>query len=245
MSATILGDPASAEILVMADHASAALPDGIDLRVPEDLMSHHIAFDPGVFEVAEGLAKKDGFAAICARWSRLLVDLNRLEDDPAVLPMTSDGYIIPGNELDEEQKKDRLTRFHRSYHQKAADLIAENRPKLLINLHSFTPVLSSAPDEKRPWHVGILYGKQSAPSKRVIEILADYDEWVIGDQLPYSGEHFNNTMNRHAEPNEIPYIGVEMRQDMIADEEGQQIYIERIEQSARKIVAELASGLII
>jgi predicted N-formylglutamate amidohydrolase len=43
----------------------------------------------------------------------------------------------------------------------------------------------------------------------------------VGDQLPYSGKLLNATMNRHAEGNGIPYLGVEMRQDLVSDTAGQ------------------------
>ena len=40
---------------------------------------------------------------------------------------------------------------------------------------------------------------------------------IVGDQLPYSGKLLNATMNRHAESNGIPYVGIEMRQDLVGD----------------------------
>src|SRR3546814_16803940 len=43
----------------------------------------------------------------------------------------------------------------------------------------------------------------------------------VGDQLPDSGKLLNATMNRHAEGNCIPYLGIEMRQDLVSDEAGQ------------------------
>jgi predicted N-formylglutamate amidohydrolase len=39
--------------------------------------------------------------------------------------------------------------------------------------------------------------------------------------LPYSGKLMNATMNRHAEANDIPYIGIEMRQDLACAPSGQ------------------------
>ena len=44
---------------------------------------------------------------------------------------------------------------------------------------------------------------------------------MVGDQLPYSGRLLNATMNRHAEANGIPYLGIEMRQDLVTSGEGQ------------------------
>ena len=67
----------------------------------------------------------------------------------------------------------------------------------------------------------------------------------MGDQEPYSGAVLNATMNRHAEANHIPYIGIEMRQDCIADATGQALFAATLRKIARKIAEELASGAII
>ena len=42
----------------------------------------------------------------------------------------------------------------------------------------------------------------------------------VGDNLPYSGKVLNATMNRHGEGNGIPYLGLEVRQDLISDAAG-------------------------
>ncbi|MBU0792860.1 MAG: N-formylglutamate amidohydrolase, partial [Alphaproteobacteria bacterium] len=44
---------------------------------------------------------------------------------------------------------------------------------------------------------------------------------IVGDQQPYSGKLLNATMNRHAEAHGRPYLGVEMRQDLVSDAAGQ------------------------
>ena len=43
---------------------------------------------------------------------------------------------------------------------------------------------------------------------------------VAGDNEPYSGKLLNATMNRHAEGSGTPYLGLEVRQDLIDDEKG-------------------------
>lgn len=91
---------------------------------------------------------------------------------------------------------------------------------MILSLHSFTPHLESRPDEVRPWDVGILYNRDRRLAPLAIASLAA-QKLVVGDQLPYSGELLNATMNRHAEAHGIPYIGVEMRQDHVRTAKGQ------------------------
>jgi predicted N-formylglutamate amidohydrolase len=66
----------------------------------------------------------------------------------------------------------------------------------------------------------VLYNEQEAASKLAIPFLENAG-YLVGDQLPYSGKLLNATMNRHAEANDIPYIGIEMRQDLAGSPSGQ------------------------
>ena len=107
----------------------------------------------------------------------------------------------------------RLDRFHRPYHAEVARLLSAMDRPFILSLHSFTPSLSSEPDKARPWEIGILYNDDDRAARLAIPMLREAG-LVVGDQLPYSGKLLNATMNRHAEANGIPYLGVEMRQDI-------------------------------
>ena len=179
------------------------------------------------------------------RYSRLLADLNRDRDDPAAIPEASDGVAIPGNILSQQDREERLVQYHDSHHAYIAGQIAAHPPALILSLHSFTPALASDPSRPRPWHIGVLYNQQSTPSKRAVALLNENTDWCVGDQQPYSGVLLNATMNRHAEANHIPYIGIEMRQDCVANASGQALYAETLRKIALKITEELASGAII
>lgn len=204
-------------ILIIADHASNHVPAGIDLAVDDDVMGQHVAIDIGVASVSRWLCETLGCGAVLARVSRLVIDFNREEDAPGLIPVTSDGIAIPGNA--HADVKARLAAFHRPYHD-AVDrsLSALERP-FILSLHSFTPALASQPDQQRPWDVGILYNCDDRAARIAIPMLQQAGLHV-GDQLPYSGTLLNATMNRHAEAPGRPYLGVEMRQDRVADETG-------------------------
>jgi predicted N-formylglutamate amidohydrolase len=216
----ILGEPKRCGFLIIGDHASNIVPDDISLGLEPDYLDAHIAWDIGVDPVAHLLIQDAGFAAFLGSYSRLVVDLNREEDEAGAIPSESDGRHIPGNNLDQKQRTDRITRFHRPYHDKLQTLLRACRPALILSLHSFTPALKTRPDEARPWEVGVLYNAQEAASKCAIPFLEGAC-LNVGDQLPYSGKLLNATMNRHAEANDIPYIGIEMRQDLVSDAAGQ------------------------
>jgi len=215
---SIAGDAGSG-ILIIADHASRHVPADIDLGIDPSLLETHIALDIGVAELAEALCARLGIPAILGGISRLVVDLNREKDAPHIIPTGSDGHVIPGNALPHCDRLARIERFWRPYHDEIAKTIRRTRPRLLVSLHSFTPALATAPDEQRPWEIGILYNNDDRAARIAIPML-EAGGVIVGDQLPYSGKLLNATMNMHGEANGIAYLGIEMRQDLIGDSEG-------------------------
>jgi predicted N-formylglutamate amidohydrolase len=216
--AEIAGDAAS-PMLLIADHASNRVPLDIDLGVPAEVLRQHVAVDIGVAPLARDLCARLGCPAVLGDVSRLVIDLNREDDAPGLIPAASDGVPIPGNaNLAATDRLARIERFWRPYHQRISELIAECRPNLLISLHSFTPRLSTSGDA-RPWQVGVLYNRDERAARIALPLLGQTGT-VAGDNLPYSGKVLNATMNQHGEARGIAYLGLEVRQDLIADPEG-------------------------
>ena len=110
---------------------------------------------------------------------------------------------------------------------KTAALLDAKPPALILSLHSFTSSLASKPEEQRPWQVGVLYNHDDRAARLAIPLL-EAEGLIVGDQQPYSGKLLNATMNRHAEAEGRPYLGVEIRQDGIAGAAGQAVWAERL-----------------
>ena len=199
-------------VLVIVDHASNHVPEGIDLGIQRELLANHIAWDIGAEAVADAL----GYPVFAATVSRLVVDMNRDLDDPALIPKISDLIEIVGNRDCDREARGTLWR---DYHAALGGLIDKARPKLLVSLHSFTPKLTSGPNEARPWEIGILYNQDDRAARVAIPLL-EARNVMVGDQLPYSGKVLNATMNRHGERTGTPYLGIEVRQDLIGDAAG-------------------------
>ena len=191
-------------ILTVVDHASNCVPPGVNLGIDPELMATHIAWDIG----AAALAHELGYPAHLATVSRLVIDCNRDEDAPGLIPVESDGTPIPGNPGD---VTGRMAIYH-AYHDALTSRIAAERPALLLSLHSFTPQLSG--QIARPWEVGVLYNNDDRAGRIAIPLL-EAAGVITGDQQPYSGKILNATMNRHGEGTGTPYLGLEVRQDLI------------------------------
>jgi predicted N-formylglutamate amidohydrolase len=75
--------------------------------------------------------------------------------------------------------------------------------------------------------VGVLYNRDERAARVAIPLL-EAEGLIVGDQQPYSGKLLNATMNRHAEAEGRAYLGIEIRQDQIADAAGQAVWAARL-----------------
>ena len=233
----LIGAPRFGGILVVSDHASSRVPTDIDLGIAPALLNQHIAVDLGVAGVAEAMAQRPGIAAILGNVSRLVCDFNRDEHQPAVVPIASDGHAVPGNALDHAGHQARIERFFNPYHNALAQLLDDIPQALILSLHSFTPRLATNA-EPRPWQVGVLYNQDDRAARIAIPLL-EREGLVVGDQQPYSGKLLNATMNRHAEAEGRPYLGIEVRQDQIATAAQQTEWAERLARICNAVALEV------
>ncbi|PKB24907.1 putative N-formylglutamate amidohydrolase [Novosphingobium kunmingense] len=231
------GAPRFGGILVVSDHASNRVPADIDLGIDPALLEQHMAIDIGVGAIGRTMAQRPGIAAFQCGVSRLVCDVNREPHAPAVIPIASDGHAIPGNALDHAGHEARLERFHMPYHDALAQVLDDAPPALILSLHSFTPRLATG-DEARPWQVGVLYNEDDRAARIAIPLLAA-EALIVGDQQPYSGKLLNYTMNRHAEADGRPYLGIEIRQDQIGHAAGQAEWAERLARLCNEVALKL------
>jgi predicted N-formylglutamate amidohydrolase len=146
-------------IVLSAEHASRALPVGVELGLPAAELEGHRAWDPGTAELARALGGALGLRPHLGRWSRLVVDLNRRDADPDAVPGVSFGLAVPGNlRLSAAQRASRLERWHRPWRAAVVEdidaAVATHGACLHLSLHSFTPALAPA---ARAFDLGLLY----------------------------------------------------------------------------------------
>jgi predicted N-formylglutamate amidohydrolase len=201
-------------LLLLCDHASAWVPD--DIAIPPQLLTKHVGVDIGADPLTRALAGRLNAPAILGTVSRLVIDLHRQGDHPALIPDVSDGHDIPCNSS--ADRADRIARFHAPYHAAIRAQVRRDRPRLIVAIHSFTPQLESG-GGPRPWAAGILYGRDDRAARLAIAFLRGQGI-VTGDNEPYSGRILNATLNRHAEGQGIASLSVEIRNDLIADAAG-------------------------
>jgi|GEM_PF-131336 len=217
------GDPQT-RLLVLCDHATNLMPSEYGTLGLDDVqLNRHIAYDIGALGVAREIGRRLGATVVSTRFSRLLIDPNRGEDDPTLIMRISDGALVPGNvRVDETEKERRIRAFFRPYHAAVAAeidaVLARGQIPVIFSMHSFTNVWRGVP---RKWHAAVLWDKDPRLPVPVLKQLRERTGLEIGDNEPYSGHLRNDTIFRHATLRGLPNVLVEVRQDLIREEAGQ------------------------
>jgi predicted N-formylglutamate amidohydrolase len=238
----IVNPGGQAPILFLCDHASNAVPAEVgagSLGLPESEMGRHIAYDVGARGVTLDLARLLDAPAILTRFSRLVIDPNRGEDDPTLVMRLYDGTIIPGNRaLSPGEKQRRLETYHRPYHdaitRQINAMLAGGVTPALIAIHSYTPRLVGRPP--RPWHFGILWHHDGRIAVPLMERLRAEPGLVVGDNQPYSGQLEGDTMSRHGTGRGLAHVLIELRHDLIATPADQRLWAARLAPILQEVV---------
>jgi predicted N-formylglutamate amidohydrolase len=211
-------------ILLIADHAMRHLPPEYGrLGLEEAQFERHIAYDIGAEGLTRRLAAVLGCPAVMARFSRLLIDPNRGDDDPTLIRQLYDGAVIPGNyPLAEAERVNRMENYFQPFRRGVRRLAAEmqesaSAPPLVISVHSFTPSMGG---RARPWHAGILWDKDPRAAVPLIAMLRAKDGMHIGDNEPYDGALHGDTLHEICTGQGFAHALIEVRQDLISDDAG-------------------------
>ena len=233
--------------VLLCDHADNALPSGYGtLGLPPGQLERHIAYDIGAAGVVRRMhgrldsAWAHGAVAVLSRYSRLLIDLNRGDDDPTLIMRLSDGAIIPGNHpIDQVEWNRRIALYYQPYH-RAIDCVLDNLLSqglipILVSVHSFTPAWK---DFARPWHAGILWDRDDRLPNRLLRALQSDPALTVGDNEPYTGRLVGDCLHQHATCRGLANALVEIRQDLIASDDGQDAWAARLASILLEILAD-------
>ncbi|SPH24346.1 hypothetical protein DEA8626_03397 [Defluviimonas aquaemixtae] len=227
----IVGKDRPARWLVTCDHATNRVPDCIGggaLGIAPADMDRHIAYDIGAAGVTHRLAERLNAPAILSKFSRLVIDPNRGEDDPTLVMKLYDSTVIPENRaVDAAETKRRLDAFYRPYHDALEYLAARRTDTVICAVHSFTPRLFGRSD--RPWQIGILYSHVDPRlALALLDRLRAEPGLVVGENEPYGGHLDGDSIDRHALRPGRPNVLIEIRHDLIRTEDGQIAWADRL-----------------
>lgn len=190
----VINKDSGCELILTCEHAGNEIPNEYDnLGLSEQELNRHIARDKGGKEITKLLAKRLGCFAVLSKYSRLLIDLNRRENEDELIVAQSDGTIIPdNNNLAESERGKRLVKYYRPYYEEIEKQIAylQNRGKkpVIFSIHSYTPQLRGG--EYRPWQAGILWHKPAKLASFMYEKLSKTNK-IVGENVPYDLRKYN------------------------------------------------------
>ena len=218
--------------VILCDHASNRIPDAFQsFGFAEDALQTHIAWDRGALSVARILSAKLDAPLFWPDASRLIIDCNRASDASSLIVTESEGRPVPANRvLSKEERSRRLDHIHAPYHDAIDSCLdrrrADRRPTALIAIHSFTPVYFG---KARPWQVGILFDDDRRLADLLIGGFESDPALTVGVNEPYSpADGVYYTLRRHAQPQGLPSVMIEIRNDEISDEASQRSWAEQL-----------------
>jgi predicted N-formylglutamate amidohydrolase len=226
----IVPGPAVSCYVIVCDHASNAIPpEYAGLGLDRVQLKRHIAYDPGAEALARALAAKLDAPAVLSRFSRLLIDPNRGDDDPTLVMKLSDGAIVPGNaRVDDAEVARRIARFSAPYHDAVSRTIDRaleaGVTPVLFSIHTFTPIFHDGP---RPWHCAVLWEHDARLAQPLLTALRAEPELVTGENEPYAGALEGDCMTRHGLDRGLPHAIIEVRQDLLETDAQVEIWAER------------------
>ena len=210
--------------VLVCDHAGRGIParlGSLGLTPPD--LDRHIAWDIGAGALAVQVGRLLDACVVRQAYSRLVIDCNRGPGRDDLVPAVSDGVRIPANaDLSDEDLQNRLAAIHAPYHAGISAVLdarhGESRSASIVSVHSFTPVMNGA---SRPWEVGVLHSGDSPLSERMLVQLSADDGLSVGDNQPYALGEIDYTVPLHAQGRGLDYLELEVRQDLIAEPDGQ------------------------
>lgn len=227
-----LNPEGASDLFLIADHAGRRIPAALGtLGLDETERARHIAWDIGIAGVTRRLSATLGAAAIMQRYSRLVIDCNRPPGVASSIPRISEATEIPGNAAVDAAEADRrrleiFDPYHAAITATLDARAAAGRRTVLIAMHSFTPTFHGV---SRPWHIGLLHLHDRRLATKLLALLRAEPDLVVGDNEPYQAtEESDYAIPVHGERRGLPHVGIELRQDLIAEPDGEAAWAARL-----------------
>lgn len=215
--------------VLICEHASRTIPRKLGtLGLAEADLTRHIAWDIGAEKVARLLSRLIDAPLLLQRYSRLAYDCNRPPESPDAIPEMSELTAIPGNrKLSAEDRLARARDIYRPFHDGVSAVLdrraASGQRSLVVSIHSFTPVYKGKP---RSVELGILHDRDTTLSSKLIKSFPNVDARLNEPYGPKDG--VLHTLNLHGFARGLQHAMIEIRNDLVAAERGQDEWAQRL-----------------
>ncbi len=236
--AHVIHEHGTSPIVLICEHASNIIPERLGtLGLKHEDLQRHIAYDIGAGGVSRLLSKLLDAPLVLQRYSRLAYDCNRSPEHPGAMPELSEIFEIPGNRnLSADAKLARIAALYRPFHEETAKLLdrraAHNKHTMVVTIHSFTKTYQG---KTRDVEIGLLFDRDARMANALVKSFPGFDTRL---NEPYSArDGVMHTANLHAASRGLPNIMIEVRNDLIATERGQQEWAQRLSVPLNQLAA--------
>jgi predicted N-formylglutamate amidohydrolase len=205
----------ASRFILTCEHASNVLPIEAD-EGDAAFLETHWGYDPGARQIAEAMCEALDGTLVCAEFSRLWVDPNRPIDHETWIRERAEGHTFEFNVVpDRRERYEAWQAFHRRVDEVVAECLLAGVAPVLFSVHTF---VKDYPGEERPMEMGVLYDSFETAAGELIERLRRAGH-VVASNEPYSGfDGLVYSVARHGAAHQIPYLEVEVRQDLVRED---------------------------
>jgi predicted N-formylglutamate amidohydrolase len=218
--------------VIVVDHAGARIPRRLGtLGVPPSELQRHIAWDIGSLGLARRIAAALDAPLLAQNYSRLVIDCNRDPRAATSIAPISEWTAIPGNiGRSAEELAARRAEIFDPYHACISALLdaraAAGRLTILVAQHTMTDIYKGV---RREMHGAVLYNRDRRFAGLVLDRLRREPGLAFGDNEPYFvSDETDYTIPHHGEARKLPHVEIEIRQDLVSEEAGQEVWAKRV-----------------
>lgn len=225
----IINENGASPIVLICEHASNLLPKNLGtLGLNEADLKRHIAYDIGAEGTARLLSKLLDAPLILQRYSRLAYDCNRPPEAEGAIPDLSETTPIPGNKnLSPQSKMQRIQEIYRPFQNTIASFLdtrsAHGKRAIPVSIHSFTKIYK---DKTRELDLGLLFDRDARLANLLIKSFPGFNTQLNEPYGPKDG--VLHLLNLHAAPRGLQHLMIEIRNDLIETDRGQQQWAQRL-----------------
>lgn len=220
-------------VVLICEHAGQLVPESLgSLGLDSGAMAKHIAWDIGAAELSRALSRQLDAPLIMQRYSRLVFDCNRVMEAQDAIVEVSDDIPVPANQ--QLSQSDRQARFDLVYtpFERAIETVIEGslqqgvRP-VIVSIHSFTPVFKG---QQRSLELGIIHDAADASfANLALDLAQQSGQTSVAINEPYAPQDgVTHTIQLHGVRRNLSSVMFEVRNDLISDVPGQQLWAERL-----------------
>lgn len=209
-----------ASLLLTCEHGGNVVPGQYRslFRGTDRLLATHRGYDIGARAAARYLQRELGAPLVCATVTRMLVDLNRSESNPALFSEFT-------RQLPSAARQEILEQYYHPYRRLVTDWIAaevrRNRTVLHVSVHSFTLMLNG---KRRRADIGFLYDPSRMREQKLCvdwqaRLQACERGWEVRRNYPYRGvsDGFIPALRRLFPAARYVGVEIEINQGRLAD----------------------------